>query len=268
MWIVKPARLSRSRGLVIGDDLDVLLRACAQAMADRSPLVISRYILHPALYRNRKFDLRFIVALRSIRPLSLAMYERWVVRCADDEYSTGGFANLRSHLTVMQYLDDADGGEEMKEEPAGGSKNREWVTREQLVGELAVAYGPTCSEQHISAVCGAAILDCFRLATAGLRGAANEIIGIDPNGAHAKTRACYGVDLLLRPSSTGVGLEPVLLEVNYKPDLRRVLHENPEFYNELFPMLFAQEGETTSDIGTAVPPGWRSYVDCSERSEG
>ena len=53
-----------------------------------------------------------------------------------------------------------------------------------------------------------------------------------------------------------------------KPDLRRVLHENPEFYNELFPMLFAQEGETTSDIGTAVPPGWRSYVDCSERSEG
>lgn len=266
VWIIKPARLSRSRGVTIADDLHTLLAACMLAIEQRTPVVASRYILHPVLYCGRKFDLRFIVVVRSVRPLVLAVYNRWIVRCADEQYSASEFTNLRAHLTVMQYLDDV-------QKDASTSGTREWVTRQQLVKHLESAYGPAGSEQRIISACHAVLVDCFQLATAGMRGAANEVVGINPAGTHIRTCACYGLDLLLLSNASITSshgsreLQPVLLEVNYKPDLRRVLQENEHFYNELFPVLFSDRASSTVDSDMSSwdsIPGWTNHVATTE----
>lgn len=248
VWIVKPARLSRSRGVTVADNLDCLLKACDEAVVENTPAVVSRYLLRPALYQGRKFDLRFVVTLRRIHPLLLSIYDGWLVRTADELYSVGDYANKRKHLTVMQYLDES----------IDASVEREWVSKEQLVEYLKSSFGPIADEQHIQAVCHGAILECFTLATAGIRGHANEVVGIDPNALHTKVRGCYGIDVMLRPSTKCVHgqscpLEPVILEVNYKPDLRRILREDEEFFDNLFPALF-DEACDNKPI-----PGWVSY---------
>ena len=233
----------------------------------RTPVVASRYILHPVLYCGRKFDLRFIVVVRSVRPLVLAVYNRWIVRCADEQYCASEFTNLRAHLTVMQYLDDVQ-----KHAATSTTQTpREWITREQLVKHLESTYGPAGSEKCIISACHAVIVHCFQLATSGVRGAANEVVGIDPAETHTRTCACYGLDLLLLPNVSirdgSQELQPVLLEVNYKPDLRRVLQENEQFYNELFPVLFAGRAASAvdSDTNSQDPiPGWTNYVVTTE----
>ena len=257
VWIFKPARMSRSRGVIVADNLAVLVEACTEAIAEHTPAVVSRYVLQPALYQGRKFDLRFVVALRRINPLLLSIYDGWLVRTADEEYSVEDYANPRKHLTVMQYLDES----------MGTTCDRAWVRKEQLVQNLVSLFGPTCDEKMVKMACHKAILECFSLATSGIRGAADELIGIDPNAPHTQVRGCYGVDVMLRPRTTCTGkqqcpLEPVILEVNYKPDLRRILQDNWRFFDELFPVLFGEvSGQATGRSSQAIP-NWDSYQSC------
>jgi tubulin--tyrosine ligase-like protein 12 len=253
VWIVKPARLSRSRGVVVADDLAILLEACTEAVAENTPAVVSRYVLQPALYQGRKFDLRFVVALRKVRPALVSIYDGWIVRTADEEYSVGDYGNLRKHLTVMQYMDES----------TGETGDREWVRKEQLVENLVSSFGPTADEQQIKMACHDAILDCFSLATSGIRGVANELVGIDPTASHSRVRGCYGVDVMLRPKATCTckqecPLEPVILEVNYKPDLRRIVQEDGRFFDDLFPALFDEAGSQDSPAIS----NWESYQSC------
>eukprot|EP01043_Picozoa_sp_COSAG02_P042564 COSAG02_NODE_3627_length_6451_cov_5.110202_2_plen_284_part_00 len=257
VWIFKPARMSRSRGVIVADSLAVLVEACTEAIAENSPAVVSRYVLQPALYRGRKFDLRFVVALRRVHPLLLSVYDGWLVRTADEEYSVEDYTNLRKHLTVMQYLDES----------MSTTGEREWVRKEQLVEDLMSSFGPNCDEKMVKLACHTAILECFSLATSGIRGAADEVIGIDPNASHTRVRGCYGVDVMLRPSTTCTGkqqcsLEPVILEVNYKPDLRRILQDNWHFFDELFPVLFGEVGDQATGHTSQAIPNWDSYQSC------
>ena len=256
VWIVKPARLSRSRGIVIADDLASLLEVCTQVVNEKNPAVVSRYVVQPALYQGRKFDLRFVVALRTVQPLLLSIYDGWLVRAADEKYSLGDYANVRKHLTVMQYLD----------ERMGAPVRKEWVRKDQLVESLVSSFGPAADEQHVRAVCHTTILECFSLVTSGISGAANELVGIDPNAPHNRVRGVYGVDVMLRPRTTcsrsqDCPLEAVILEVNYKPDLRRILREDASFFDNLFPVLFDEvRDQATGKRSTAIP-NWTSYYE-------
>jgi tubulin--tyrosine ligase-like protein 12 len=256
VWIIKPARLSRSRGIVIADDLTSLLEACTQAVVENNPAVVSRYVVQPALYQGRKFDLRFVVALRAVHPLLLSIYDGWLVRVADEKYSVGDYANVRKHLTVMQYLDDG------MDTPV----RREWVRKDQLIESLVSSFGPTADEQHVREVCHTTILECFSLATSGISGAANELVGIDPNSPHKRVRGVYGVDVMLRPRATctrmqDCPLEAVILEINYKPDLHRILQEDASFFDDLFPVLFDEIGDQATGQSRRAIPNWASYYE-------
>ena len=90
-WIVKPAALSRGRGIYITNnisDIDV----------DQN-IVVSRYITNPFLINSHKFDLRIYVVITSFDPLRIYMYKDGLARFASEKYSHDNSKNKYSHLT-------------------------------------------------------------------------------------------------------------------------------------------------------------------------
>ena len=267
VWIVKPCRGRRSKGITISDDLAILLRACSFKRPElggslpEDSFVVSRYLLHPCLFDGRKFDLRFMVTLANLGRSGtyvLGVYENWIVRCADHPYTKDDFGNERKHLTVMQYMDERATSGELR-------GTREYITRQQLCEHLCAQYGvDLCSMSAITAVCCSVILECFTLAISGVMGEADEAVGIAPDQHGLQCGALYGLDLMLCPPllSRSKSLQAFLLEVNPRPDARRALHENPRFYDEVFGTLFTTKGRS----GLAPASGWRMFK-ASSRSD-
>lgn len=76
MWIVKPANLSRGRGIYLVDDVNEV------SVDDTS--VISRYIANPLLINGHKFDLRLYVVVTSLEPLRIYIYKEGLARFASE----------------------------------------------------------------------------------------------------------------------------------------------------------------------------------------
>jgi tubulin--tyrosine ligase-like protein 12 len=66
LWIVKPWNMARTIDTTVTGSLPALLR-----LVETGPKICQKYIEKPALYQGRKFDLRYIVLLRSIQPLEI-----------------------------------------------------------------------------------------------------------------------------------------------------------------------------------------------------
>lgn len=79
IWIVKPANLSRGRGIYLIDDITEV------NVEDVS--VISKYITNPLLINGHKFDLRIYVCVTSFDPLRIYVYKEGLARFASEEYS-------------------------------------------------------------------------------------------------------------------------------------------------------------------------------------
>lgn len=78
-WIVKPANLSRGRGIYIIDDI-------GEVNVDELS-IISRYISNPLLINGHKFDLRIYVCVTSIDPLRIYVFKEGLARFATQEYT-------------------------------------------------------------------------------------------------------------------------------------------------------------------------------------
>ena len=74
LWIVKPANMSRGRGIYIVDDI-------AEVNVD-DLAIVSKYIDNPLLVNGHKWDLRLYVAVTSYDPLVIYLYEEGLVRFA------------------------------------------------------------------------------------------------------------------------------------------------------------------------------------------
>ena len=68
---------------------------------NNSNYVVSEYISNPLLLNGYKFDMRIYVAITSINPLRIYMYEEGLARFATCKYSnnTGGKSSKYMHLT-------------------------------------------------------------------------------------------------------------------------------------------------------------------------
>lgn len=92
LWIVKPANLSRGRGIYIIDDV-------SEVNLDDTA-IISKYVEDPLLINNHKFDLRIYVCVTSYEPLRIYVYKEGLVRFASEKYSLrDAKSNLFKHLT-------------------------------------------------------------------------------------------------------------------------------------------------------------------------
>ena len=79
LWIVKPANMSRGRGIYIIDDV-------SEVHLDDNA-IISKYIDNPLLINGHKFDLRLYVCITSYEPLRIYIYKEGLVRFASEKYT-------------------------------------------------------------------------------------------------------------------------------------------------------------------------------------
>jgi hypothetical protein len=93
LWIVKPANLSRGRGIYLIDDVN--------EVSVEETSVISRYISNPLLINGHKFDLRLYVVVTSFEPLRIYIYKEGLARFATEEYISNKATkdNIYVHLT-------------------------------------------------------------------------------------------------------------------------------------------------------------------------
>mmetsp|Transcript_81948 Transcript_81948/g.113427 ORF Transcript_81948/g.113427 Transcript_81948/m.113427 type:complete len:161 (+) Transcript_81948:173-655(+) len=80
MWIAKPAASSQGRGILVTNKL-------AEIPQKNSQYIVSEYIDNPLLFNGYKFDLRIYVALTSINPLRIYIYEEGLTRFATCKYT-------------------------------------------------------------------------------------------------------------------------------------------------------------------------------------
>ena len=96
IWIVKPAGLSRGRGIRLFDSLTEIY---SYAKAKDSNWVIQKYIEKPITYKGRKLDIRQWVMVTDWNPLCVWFFAECYVRLSHSEYDLSDLRNRFSHLT-------------------------------------------------------------------------------------------------------------------------------------------------------------------------
>ncbi|KAF5400197.1 hypothetical protein PHET_06553 [Paragonimus heterotremus] len=91
IWILKPADLSRGRGIYLFNQLEDLIYL--------SKSVVQKYITDPLLIEGYKFDLRLYAVVPSYAPFIVYIYADGLVRFATERYDLDDLKNVYSHLT-------------------------------------------------------------------------------------------------------------------------------------------------------------------------
>ncbi|ESQ33251.1 hypothetical protein EUTSA_v10003638mg [Eutrema salsugineum] len=215
LWILKPWNMARTIDTSITDNLSAIIR-----MMETGPKICQKYIEHPALFKGKKFDLRYVVLLRSIDPLEIYLTDIFWVRLSNNPYSLEkhSFFEYETHFTVMNYgrkLNHKPTAEFVKEFEQ--EHNVKWLDIHEKV------------KQMIRQVFEAAAL-------------------VHPEMQSPKSRAIYGVDVMLDSS-----FQPKILEVTYCPDCMRActydmetidgkgMVKGRDFFNYIFGCLFLNE---------------------------
>lgn len=214
-WICKPWNLARGLDIHVTNNLFRMLR-----LPSTGPKIAQKYITDPVLYNRSeiggvKFDVRYVVLLKSVQPLSAYVYKNFFLRFANKKFELKDFEDYEKHFTVMNYVNDAESLYHLKcadfmvewENQYPSFKWQEKIEGkifnmlEELL-EAAVAEKPPC--------------------------------GI---GNNAQSRAIYAADIMLEWNKDKE-IQPVLLEVNFTPDCKRACDYYPDFYNDIFKLLF------------------------------
>ncbi|KAL4613775.1 hypothetical protein ACB092_07G004600 [Castanea dentata] len=221
LWILKPWNMARTIDTTVTDNLSSIIRHM-----ETGPKICQKYIEHPALFNGKKFDLRYIVLVRSINPLEIFLSDVFWVRLANNQYSLDkhSFFEYETHFTVMNYR----GRFSHKNTP-------------EFVTEFEQEHQVKWSEIHLRV--RTMIRSVFEAAAA-----------VHPDMQSLKSRAIYGVDVMLDTS-----FQPKLLEVTYCPDCTRACKYDTEalvggeikgrdFFNDVFGCLFLNETTHVSPL--------------------
>lgn len=224
LWIVKPYNLARSLDIHITNNLDYILRVSLTG-----PKIVQKYITNPVLfYRPEcngrvKFDIRYVLLLESVKPLKAYVYKHFFLRFANKPFELNDFEEYEKHFTVMNYIENAD-LKHMKYTDfllnwLVQYPDYEWDTVEKLIFKMLKD-----------------ILECA-------------IIEEPPCGiAHnPQSRALYAADIMLEWTEDKE-IEPKILEINFTPDCKRACDYYPQFYEDIFRVLFFNES-----VDTVIP---------------
>jgi len=96
VWIVKPASLSRGRGIACYNDLGSLLE---HVKVRDCEWIAQKYIEHPLVVKNKKLDIRQWVLVTDWAPLTIWFYDECYIRFSASEYNPDDLHNKFSHLT-------------------------------------------------------------------------------------------------------------------------------------------------------------------------
>lgn len=244
-WICKPWNLARSLDTVITDDLNAILR-----LRNTVPKVVCKYISEPVLFRRTdlspggdrvKFDIRYIVLLRSVSPLRLYVYKNFWLRFANKPFSLQDLNDYEKHFTVMNYRTD------LAEEDVANSRQNETKFKQMFCHDFIEAFdqqnGPEHKWAEIESKIYTTLKSAFECAISK-----PPPLGI---GHNLQSRAIYGIDIMLKwhnDRRTGLrSVQPVLLEVNWAPDCERACLYYKNFFNDIFSTLFLEHLSENND---------------------
>ncbi|XP_044263913.1 tubulin--tyrosine ligase-like protein 12 [Tribolium madens] len=215
-WIIKPYNLARSLDIHITDNLNYIMRLPATG-----PKIAQKYISNPVLFNRPecgsvKFDIRYVILLKSVKPLKAYVYSEFFVRFANKPFELKDFHDFEKHFTVMNYEQNVE-------------------LKHMLCSEFRIFWEqqyPNFAWEGIQK----SILGVLRTV---LEGAVKEE---PPCGiAHSpQSRALYAADLMLEWGESRE-IQPKLLEINWTPDCKRACQYYPNFYNDIFKLLFLDE---------------------------
>lgn len=214
-WICKPWNLGRGLEHTVTNCLNQIIK-----LVDTGPKVVCKYIEDPVLFCRDdvgqvKFDVRYMVALNSVQPLKLYAYKIFYTRFANISYSLDDFEMYEKHLTVMNYREGAElkqvHWDDFKVLFEKQNPGQQWDVLEEQTFEI--------------------IRTLFKAAVSQPA----------PNGIshNPQCRAIYGLDFMYKwkgPEKTSI--QPMLIEVNYFPSLKRCCKYQPHLINDFFDMMF------------------------------
>ncbi|KAL5995106.1 hypothetical protein ACLOJK_025164 [Asimina triloba] len=101
LWILKPWNMARTIDTTVTGDISAIIR-----LMETGPKICQKYIEHPTLFKGRKFDLRYIVLVRSMNPLEIFLSDVFWVRLGNNPYSLdkSTLFDYETHFTVMNYI--------------------------------------------------------------------------------------------------------------------------------------------------------------------
>jgi tubulin--tyrosine ligase-like protein 12 len=163
-----------------------------------------------------KFDIRYVLLLRSIRPLRLYVHRIFWLRFANKPFSLKELDDYETHFTVMNYRTNAH------------LRQMDCETFISMYNEQHSQHGETWSviEQCIFEM----FRELFHCATVE-----EPPLGI---GSCVSSRAVYAADIMLELNNNNHKIQPKLLEINFTPDCSRACSYYPNFYNQVFNALF------------------------------
>ncbi|XP_069484227.1 tubulin--tyrosine ligase-like protein 12 [Ambystoma mexicanum] len=219
-WICKPWNLARSLDTHVTNSL-----ACIIRQRESMPKVVSKYIEDPVLFDREdvglvKFDIRYIVLLRSVKPLKLYVYDVFWLRFSNRPFALNDLDDYEKHFTVMNYAQNV----ELKQ-----------VHFNEFIPLFEKQY-PEHPWKGIQTEIFKTFVELFQAAAA--RPAPFGICH------YPSSRAVYAIDLMLKWDTERSGkrtMYPQILEVNFNPDCTRACKYHPTFFNDLFSALFLDE---------------------------
>lgn len=212
-WIIKPFNLARGLDTHITSNINHILRLPATG-----PKIAQKYIENPLLYYREdcngrvKFDIRYVILLKSVKPLQVYIYKNFFLRFANVPYELNNFDHYEKHFTVMNYKSDV-----------------------QLKRVLCAEFKTEFEKQNDTAWKTVEDDICKVIKAVFTKATTHD----PPRGiAHnPQSRALYAADLMLERSNQG-DIIPKLLEINWTPDCKRACEYYPDFYNDIFNLLF------------------------------
>lgn len=217
-WIIKPWNLARGLDQHISNDLAKIVR-----LQPTGPKIAQKYIDRPVLFDRTdvggkvKFDVRYVFLLKSVEPLEAYAYTNFFLRFANKPFALNDFDEYQKHFTVMNY------GEHLQ---------LRHIPCAEFLGMWKEQY-PKYDWTHIET-------DIYEMLKEVLIGA-TQIETPCGIGKSSQSRALYAADIMLEWESCENGddrIQPKLLEVNWIPDCKRACDYYPEFFNDIFKLLF------------------------------
>uniref|UniRef100_A0A915PNG0 Tubulin--tyrosine ligase-like protein 12 n=1 Tax=Setaria digitata TaxID=48799 RepID=A0A915PNG0_9BILA len=219
-WIVKPWNLARGLDIHVTDDLSYIIR-----LIESGPKIACKYIHQPVLFRRPdngnmvKFDLRYVIFLRSLRPLKLFLYRNFWVRFAINDFSLSELDDRDAHFTVFNYC---------KSDEVLDMDCKTFISQWEKL--YAVKWDEI--QEKINEV----IKDVVKTVSSE-----KPPRGIAPN---AQSRAMYGMDIMLKWDSDDLSSRKIsvsFIEGNFMPDCDRACKFYADFADIAFKALFTDE---------------------------